>query len=355
MRTYRVDRSYEWNYEHGPILPDVLPDVPKTPTKDFFGHLVNSRVGISAGLLLNSRWIEAYARLGFDILTYKTVRSAYRACYPLPNWVYLDPKAPLDAYDNAQVMRARKGPPQNSHAVNSSVSFGMPSKAPSEWMPDVTRARECLMPGQVLVVSVVASPAAGSTEADIVSDFADLAAMAVDAGAQVVEANLSCPNVLTAEAQIYQDPDLSRKVATAMRKSAGSVPIILKSGYFDTDQSLQDFLRAIDGSVDGAVLINAFTRCVVDADGNPTFGTGREVSGILGKHIHGPSVGVVQNATDIIARDGLNLHVVAVGGVSGEADAQAYFDAGAHAVTMGSAPMFDPGIAARFKATHPQW
>ena len=355
MRTYKIERSYDWNYQHGPVLADGFPDVPETPKKDFFGLEVNSRIGISAGLLLNSRWIEAYSRFGFDILTYKTVRSAYRECYPLPNWVYLDEKNPIDAHDNNQVLGAISGEPADSHAVNSSVSFGMPSKDPSEWMADVARAREVLGEGQVLVVSVVASPDVGSTEKDIVSDFADLAAMAVDAGAQVVEANFSCPNVVTAEAQIYQDPALSKKISAAIRKSAGSVPVLLKSGYFDDEQSLNDFLHAIDGSADGAVLINAFTRNVVDADGQPVFGAGREVSGILGKHIHGPSVSVVKNATEIIKRDDLDLGVVAVGGVSNQSDAKAYFDAGASAVTMGSAPMFDPGIAVRFKKSNPEW
>ena len=40
-------------------------------------------------------------------------------------------------------------------------------------------------------------------------DFGDLAAMAREAGAQLVEANLSCPNVQSAEGELYHDAALS--------------------------------------------------------------------------------------------------------------------------------------------------
>jgi len=40
--------------------------------------------------VLNERWFELYSRLGFDLLTYKTIRSRERRAHPLPNWIYLD-------------------------------------------------------------------------------------------------------------------------------------------------------------------------------------------------------------------------------------------------------------------------
>ena len=84
LGTYRTDRSYAWNYEHGPVWDGPMPAVPDTPPKHFFGLEVASRIGISAGLLLNARWIAFYARCGYDILTYKTVRSRQRACHAMP-------------------------------------------------------------------------------------------------------------------------------------------------------------------------------------------------------------------------------------------------------------------------------
>ena len=352
-RAYRVERSYDWNYEHGPCLPRRAAAVPATPLKDFLGYPVGSRLGIAAGLLLNARWIGAYGRLGYDILTYKTVRSAARACYALPNWVFLDPKIlvrPEDARQRfATVPRPRAG------AEFSSVSFGMPSKDPKIWMPDVARARRGLGRGQVLVVSVVASPGAGASAREIVGDFADLAAMAREAGAQVVEANLSCPNVLTPEAQIYQDAALSREIGRAMTRAAKGIPVALKIGHLANGRPLDDFLRVLAGGVRAITMVNGFSRPVTGRGGKPAYGKGREAAGILGANIFEPCAAMVESATETIRRNRLDLAVIAVGGVFGEAQAARYFDAGAAAVTMGSAPMFDPTLAMRLKRAHPEW
>lgn len=355
MSTYRVDRSYNWNYQRGPSFEGSFPQVPETPAKSFFGHTVHSRVGIAAGLLLNAKWIRTYARLGYDILTYKTVRSRARACYPLPNWIFIDHEGPLDPRRRDEVLVRARRRPRDPAKVTGSVSFGMPSKAPEVWMADIGEARRVLGAGQVLVVSVVASPGPGDRAADMVSEFARLAGMAAEAGAQVVEANLSCPNVVTAEADIYLEPGLSRRVAGEIRQAVGGVPVTLKAGYFEDRDTLEKFLHAVDGLADGVVLVNAISRRIVNPDGTPAFGPGREVAGIIGRTIHDPCLRNVADAVEIVGRDQLSLRVLAVGGVMTEHDAAAYFDAGAYAVLMGGAPMFDPMLAVRMKAAHPEW
>ena len=146
--TYRRDRSYLWNYEHGPSFRGRLPRVPEAPLKDFLGFRVRSRIGIAAGILLNSRWIERYARLGFDILTYKTVRSARRPCYPLPNWLHVEPPPGTRSIaDGDPILRVRKGKPPDHRTATSAVCFGMPSMAPEVWRADVRTARKALRGG----------------------------------------------------------------------------------------------------------------------------------------------------------------------------------------------------------------
>ena len=73
---YRVNRSYAWNYGHAPSLPRVR-RLPAGTGGKLFDHALNSPLGIAAGPLLNSRWVEAYARIGYDVLTYATVRSGF--------------------------------------------------------------------------------------------------------------------------------------------------------------------------------------------------------------------------------------------------------------------------------------
>ncbi len=356
LGTYRIDRSYEWNYAHGPGWNGPLPEVPATPSKRFFGIEVASRLGISAGLLLNARWIDFYARCGYDILTYKTVRSRRRACQPLPNWLFVDPADVAHVAEPGHALHALRRPPgADPREWTCTVSFGMPSRDPATWMADVARARAALGTRQALIVSVVASPAEGWGADDIERDFGRLAAMAREAGAQLVEANLSCPNVRSAEGDLYLDAALSGRIARALRAGAGALPVLLKIGHVPDDERLAGLLRAVAGKASGLVIVNGVSRPVLDAAGGAAFGPGRAQAGILGRGVHPIGVADVARALALIRRDRLDLEVVGVGGIASVADAAAYFDAGACAALMGSAPMADLALAARIKAQHPEW
>src|SRR4051794_3614214 len=85
LPTYDITQSYEWNYANAPLTAPGI-EVPQCPGDwEFCGIPVDSPLGVPAGPLLNSAWVLYYARLGFSVLTYKTVRSAFRACYDPPN------------------------------------------------------------------------------------------------------------------------------------------------------------------------------------------------------------------------------------------------------------------------------
>jgi dihydroorotate dehydrogenase len=356
--TYRMDRTYRWNYAHGPGLrPDEFRQVPETPLKPFFDRRVRSRVGISAGLLLNSRWIDAYARLGYDLLTHKTVRSAARPCYPLPNWVFVDAPEPLAPGEDGPPLRRLERLPRDSARVTTAVCFGMPSMPPDVWRADVREARRLLRPDQVLIVSVVGTPPPlhPSSAEQLAEDFARCARWAAEAGADVVEANFSCPNVCSAEGMVYRDPATSRLIAECIRAAIPATPFLVKAGYFAQLEALEAFLRAVETSADGVVLVNAVSRRVVNADGTPTFGAAMPRVGILGGAIHDVCVENVRQAVAMRDRLGLRLHILAVGGVLTGEDAAHYFAAGAEAVLMGGAPMFRPDLAIRIKQSHPEW
>ena len=348
--TYDIHKTYQENYDAGPSLERPQSACPEVPLKRFLGRQVRSRLGIAAGLLLNSRWIEAYSDLGFDLLTYKTVRSSYRPCYPLPNWVFVSDDGQLDG-----PIYFREFPPDDVSAVTSSVCFGMPSMSPDVWRRDVAVAKENLRDGQLLIVSVVGTPEAGWGVEEIANDFAKCAAWAVDSGADIVEANLSCPNVCTAEGSIYLDPDLSRSVAATVRAQIGTMPLLLKVGYFGAEPLMRAFLNAVSASVDGVTMVNGLTRPVLFSDQRPVFGPDYVRAGVLGRSIHGASVRSVEMAKAIIARDGLDLSLLAVGGASLVADIEDFFRVGADAVLMGSSPMYCPSLAREAKTYCPEW
>lgn len=350
IRTYDIEKSYRENYDHGPQFAGTTPAIPETPLKDFLGFKVRSRIGIAAGLLLNSKWTTGYARCGFDLVTYKTVRSTYRPCYPAPNWVFVEDDGPTDGPVHATV-----NPSADPTKVSSAVCFGMPSMAPDEWRADVGNAKAALQEGQILIVSVVATPAENATKEAVAADFAQCARWAVEAGADIIEANLSCPNVCTPEGTIYQDVALSRFIAGEIRRAIPAIRLLLKVGHFKSDSSLAAFLPELNGIVDGVTLVNGISRPVRHRNGTPVFGDDYVNAGVLGRAIHEPSVANVRTAAKIIADESLDLAVLAVGGISQPADMADFFDAGADAVMLGSSPMYLPHLAAEAKREHPEW
>src|SRR5262249_56685134 len=98
---YRLDRTWGQYAAEGRRFAGSFPEVPKTRTKEFLGYRVASCIGVAASLLMNERWFELYSRLGFDILTYKTIRSRARLAHPWPNWIYLD-EPPRAVHADAQ-------------------------------------------------------------------------------------------------------------------------------------------------------------------------------------------------------------------------------------------------------------
>jgi dihydroorotate dehydrogenase len=349
---YRLDHTFEQNAAEGPAFAGPYPDVPATPMKDFLGHRVASRIGVAASLLVNERWFELYSRLGFDLLTYKTIRSRQRLAHPLPNWLYLEERS-VSAASSMGPLQMIDGIPSAPFAATAAGSIGMPSSPPEVWRRDIRRCRARLRPGQIMIVSVVGTADADTTEAQIIDDFSALAAEARDAGAHVVELNFSCPNVGQRESEVYRDTAFASRIAAAARGAVGSLPLLVKIGPFEEPGRMAELLQCLSGLVDGVVMINAPSRIVLDASGAPAFGANRPRAGMMGGAVFDIAMKCVRNAIEIIRQDGLNLHVLAVGGVCSAERISAFANAGAYAVLGASACAWDPYLAIRAKHRDP--
>jgi dihydroorotate dehydrogenase (NAD+) catalytic subunit len=348
--TYRIDRSFEWNAEHGPDFAGPFPAVPATPMTELFGIPVRSRFGVAASILVNARWFETYSRLGFDLLTYKTIRIKQRLAHPWPNWAFLDDCEAARIDDPDAVLLTASETPRDPLVATAVGSIGMPSSAPEFWLRDIRRCRDLLRPGQALIVSIVATADSETGPDEFVAEFEQLATMARDAGAQAIEANLSCPNVARREGEVYRDVELTGRIAAATRQGAGDLPLLLKLGPIEDPAEMARLLRAVSGRADGIVMINAASRRVVDAAGAPSFGAGRVRAGIIGGALHGIALRCVRQAVAIVQRDRLGLEILAVGGASSPERVRAFRDAGAYAVLVASAAAWDPGLAVRIKS-----
>lgn len=335
---YRIEHSYAWNYENAPepaseSIPVFLGDW------TFCGRAIRSPLGIPAGPLLNGRWILYYASLGFDVLTYKTLRSERRECYPLPNLV------PVQT--TMLTGNERQIPSASNMRGSWAVSFGMPSADPEKWRRDIEWTRDQLAPEKVLSVSVVGTVQDGWGIDDLANDYARCANWAVESGADTVEMNFSCPNVLTCDGQLYQQASDARIVAQAVKASVGSTPLIAKCGHVTNQVEAESLLDAIAEHVDALAMTNSVAAHVESADGTILFDGQRR--GICGAATFDASIAQTKLFAELVCKRGLPISIIGVGGASTIEHVRAYLNAGAKNVQIATAAMVDPRVAIKIR------
>ncbi len=345
--SYRIDLSYEQNYQRGPFLDRDTPKRTIHRQESFLGFKVNSLLGVPAGPLLNANWVLSYANLGFDLLVYKTVRTCARPSHPAPNCLFLDLKADLREQDiGGRLLALPEHTDPQLGKMSITNSFGMPSQAPEIWQVDVAKAKAGLNPGQVLIVSVVGTPGQRSRLAD---DYADAAVMAVDAGAEVIEINLSCPNVSGREGALFSDPEASSEVSALVKKRIGSIPLLIKIGYIPAFEQLQKVVAANAPHVQGIASVNTLSFEIVKPDNSPALpGAGRLKSGVCGAAIKSCAMNQAEKLVQLQKKEGYDFVVVGVGGAMIAEDIRDYFDLGVDAVMSATGAMWDPYLAYRY-------
>ncbi|MDB4786851.1 MAG: hypothetical protein P8M30_19590 [Planctomycetaceae bacterium] len=335
---YNIHESYRWNYEHAPEPVEV--DVPSISGEWFYcGLPIASPLGVPAGPLLNGQWVRYYASLGFDVLTYKTVRSQSRECYPLPN---LQPVA-CDQLTGTEQEVATTNEMLGSWAV----SFGMPSADPEFWRQDIEETRSQLSPEKVLSVSVVGTEQSGGTLDDLADDYALCAKWAVESGADAIETNFSCPNVCTSDGQLYQSAHEAAVVAERVRDAIGEeIPYVVKIGHVSEEIPAAFLLEALSPYISGIAMTNSVAATVKQDDRVLFDGQAR---GICGDATRTASIQQTELFSRLIAHRGLTIAIVGVGGVSQTAHVHDYLKAGADHVQIASAAMVDPEVAIKIR------
>ena len=332
----RYDRhqTYEWNYEHVP--EPVSLEVMKVPGDwRFCGLPVPSPLGVPAGPLLNGGWCLYYASLGFDVLTYKTVRSGTRSCYDLPN---------LQPVECDRLFGGEADLPATETMAGSwAVSYGMPSREPGDWRADIEWTRRQLAPEKVLSVSVVGTVQDGWSIEDLGADYAQCARWAKESGADCVETNFSCPNVSTCDGQLFQQPADSQLVTQMVRDAIGDLPYIAKIGRIPQREDAEALLAAVHESVDALAMTNSIASTVVKPDGGYLFDGERR--GICGAATLQASVEQTAMLAELIESEQYQLELIGVGGAACWSDVQSYLQAGAKAVHIATAAMTTPSTA----------
>ncbi|MCR5177554.1 MAG: dihydroorotate dehydrogenase [Lachnospiraceae bacterium] len=160
-----------------------------------------------------------------------------------------------------------------------------------------------------------------------------------DKPVDMLEINVSCPNVKEGAIAFGQDPDMLRDVTKAC-KSAAKQPVIMKLTPNVTD--IKALAKAAeDGGADAISLINTITGMKIDVE-KKRFLLANRTGGLSGPAIHPVAVRMVYEAAHAV-----DIPVIGMGGVISGNDALEMILAGASAVAVGTATFHDPDAMIR--------
>ena len=159
-----------------------------------------------------------------------------------------------------------------------------------------------------------------------------LAAQPID----MMEINISCPNVNAGFLAFGQDPKQVEKLTAEIKKRAKQ-PVIMKLPPNVTD--ITEIARAAEaGGADAVSLINTLTGMKIDIN-RKTFAVANKTAGVSGPAIHPIAVRMVYQVANAV-----NIPIIGMGGISNANDAIEMILAGASAVAVGTANFHNPGV-----------
>jgi len=342
---YDISKSYLENANDGPFFHHSVPER-KWPREsdwvDFLGYKVASPIGVPAGPLLNSKWTTLAGRLGFDIPTYKTIRSYEHPSHPVPNVMFVETEGTLTRERMGGVIRPVHEEPSCPNELAITNSFGNPSRSLEYLQMDIHLAAHSLAKGQVLIVSVFGT---GETPEDLKQDFLRAALIAKEAGAPIIEANFSCPNV-SSGGTLYHDPEICYVLSKALVDRVAPLPLVIKMGVFLSDENMEEVLTSLaKAGVRGVCGINTVPMTVLTQDSQPALGVDRPRSGICGSPIRPLALEFVHHASRIIKNKRLDLEILGCGGITKPAHFDEFMERGAAAALTATGMMWDPFLA----------
>ncbi len=150
----------------------------------------------------------------------------------------------------------------------------------------------------------------------------------------MLEINISCPNVKEGGIAFGTDPGMAFEVTKEIKKIAAQ-PVIMKLSPNVT--SIAEMARAVEaGGADVVSLINTLTGMKIDIR-RRKFALANKTGGVSGPAIHPIAVRMVYEAAQAV-----NIPIIGMGGIETAEDALEMIMAGATGVAVGTANFRDP-------------
>ena len=150
----------------------------------------------------------------------------------------------------------------------------------------------------------------------------------------MLEINISCPNVKEGGIAFGQVPASAERITKAVKKVARQ-PVIMKLSPNVTD--ITEMAKAVEaGGADAVSLINTLTGMKIDIN-RRTFAVANKTGGLSGPAIKPVAVRMVYQVANAVA-----LPIIGMGGIANADDALEFIMAGATMVSVGTANFNDP-------------
>jgi dihydroorotate dehydrogenase (NAD+) catalytic subunit len=165
-------------------------------------------------------------------------------------------------------------------------------------------------------------------------DYVEVVERLADEPVDLLEINISCPNVKEGGIAFGQKPDMAEAITREIKKVAKQ-PVIMKLSPNVTD--ITEMARAVEaGGADAVSLINTLTGMKIDIH-KQTFALANKTGGLSGPAVKPIAVRMVYQVANAIS-----LPVIGMGGIQNAEDAIEFMLAGATGVSVGTANFFNP-------------
>lgn len=167
-------------------------------------------------------------------------------------------------------------------------------------------------------------------------DYCEVVERLASEDVDMLEINISCPNVKEGGIAFGQQPKAAEEITKAVKKYAKQ-PVIMKLSPNVT--SIAEMAKAVEaGGADAVSLINTLTGMKIDIN-RQAFVLANKTGGVSGPAIHPIAVRMVYEAANAV-----NVPIIGMGGIASTEDAIEMILAGASAVSVGTANFFNPAV-----------
>ena len=165
-------------------------------------------------------------------------------------------------------------------------------------------------------------------------DYVEVVERLADEPVDLLEINISCPNVKEGGIAFGQNPKAAEAITKAVKEKAKQ-PVIMKLSPNVTD--IAEMARAVEaGGADVVSLINTLTGMKIDIN-RRTFAVANKTGGMSGPAVKPVAVRMVYQVAQAV-----KIPIIGMGGIQNAEDALEFILAGATVVSVGTANFHDP-------------